>query len=118
MTQVASIQNLLIDDDNSTLRQQQGLGIAKKIKKKEKRCFCRQQKQKKIYKFISPEESSYECDGWEEEDYFNRQSENRRQNKEITDLKCVAWNLELFIKNAKEQLAYLEGTMQSNLATN
>ncbi|CAK64826.1 unnamed protein product (macronuclear) [Paramecium tetraurelia] len=118
MTQVASIQNLLINDDNSTQKQQQGLGVAKKIKKKEKGCHCRQQKQRKIYKFISPEESSYECDGWEEEDLFNRQSENRRQNKEITDLKCVAWNLELFIKNAKEKLAYLEGTMQLNLARN
>ncbi|CAD8198292.1 unnamed protein product [Paramecium pentaurelia] len=118
MTQIAPLQNILIDDNNSTQRHSDGLGIAKKIKKKEKGCFCRKQKQKKIYKYISPDESSYECDGWEEEDQFNRQSDYRQQNKEITDLKCVAWNLELIIKNAKQQLAYLEGTMQSNHARN
>ncbi|CAD8209723.1 unnamed protein product [Paramecium octaurelia] len=113
MTQAAPDQNMPLDDINSTQKQSNGLGIAKKIKKKEKGCFCRKQKQKKIYTFISPDDSSYECEGWEEEDLFNRQSDHRRQNKEITDLKCLAWNLELIIKNAKQQLEYLEGTMPS-----
>ncbi|CAD8124590.1 unnamed protein product [Paramecium sonneborni] len=118
MTEVAPILNILLDNSTTNLNQQNGQGIAKKIKKKGKCCFSKKYKQKKIYKYISPEESSSECDGWEEEDQFNRQSDYRRQNKEITDLKCVAWNLELFIKNAKQQLAYLEGTMQVNHARN
>ncbi|CAD8123073.1 unnamed protein product [Paramecium sonneborni] len=118
MTQVAPILNTHLENSLTNTKLQNAQGIAKKIKKKEKACCCKKYKQKKIYKYTSPDESSFECDGWEEEDQFNRKSEYRRQNKEITDLKCVAWNLELFIKNAKQQLAYLEGTMQSNQVRN
>lgn len=98
MTEITQVKNEELNDLESTNVQEGGPKIAKKIKKK---CYCSKIRQRKIYKYETLEDSGAENDGWKQEDSFNKESDRRRANKTITDLKCAAWNIELFLLNAK-----------------
>ncbi|CAD8101574.1 unnamed protein product [Paramecium primaurelia] len=108
----------IINDQKSTEIQVKDSGILKKSIKKGKGCLCQKLRQKKKYKIQSPEESSNECDGWEEEDNYNRKSSKQRNQKEFVDLVQYASKLYYMINIAKQQLKELEETMQSNHAQN
>lgn len=82
---MTEVKNEQLSELESTNKQEGGPKIAKKIKKK---CYCNKMRQRKIYKYDSPEDSGAEIDGWKQEDSFNKESERRRANKTITDLKC------------------------------
>ncbi|CAK59783.1 unnamed protein product (macronuclear) [Paramecium tetraurelia] len=107
-----------IDDQKSTENQVKISGILKKSIQKERGCLCQKLRQKKKYKIQSPEESSNECDGWEQEDIYDRKSAKNSKQKEIVDLVQYASKLEFMINVARQQLRELEETMQPNHAQN
>ncbi|CAD8120385.1 unnamed protein product [Paramecium sonneborni] len=92
--------------------------MLKKSIKKVKGCHCQKLDRNKKYKIQSPDESSNDIDGWEEEEDYQKQLEKRRNNKEFVDLVQYASQLECIINFAKQQLKELEETMHSNHAIN
>ncbi|CAD8206666.1 unnamed protein product [Paramecium octaurelia] len=105
-----------IDEQKSTVNQVKISGILKRSIKKERGCLCQKLRQKKKYKIQSPEESSNEGDGWEEEDIYDRKSAKNSERKEFVDLVQYASKLEFMINVARQQLRELEETMQPNHA--
>ncbi|CAD8092598.1 unnamed protein product [Paramecium primaurelia] len=114
MTDLDFNNSICNNEQKSTERRIDQFGIIKKITKKGKGCYCQNFRQKKKYKIESPNESSNEYDGWEEEDNYIRKQETRRNQKEVVDLVQYASKLQYVINIAKQELKILEETMYTN----